>query len=169
MTNTDSKFVFRTNKGAPNYRLITIDLNHPEEKNWTTLLAEDEKNVLEWATCVDQDKLIVCYMEDVKNTVQVRSLANGELLYKLPLDIGSIVGLSGEKKHSELFYKFSSMVTPGVIYHVDMKQAKPTPKVFMETEIAGFKPSDFKVEQVFYKSKDGTKVNVLLRHCGAQV
>lgn len=74
MTNTGSKVIFRTNKNAPNYRLIVIDLEHPEEENWETLLAEDEKDVLEWATCVHEDKLIVCYMQDVKNVLQVQFL-----------------------------------------------------------------------------------------------
>ncbi len=101
-------------------------------------------------------------MEDVKNTLECRSLSDGELLYKFPLDIGSIVGLSGKKTHSELFYKFSSMITPGIIYHVDMKEKKPTPKLFMETEIAGFRSSDYKVEQVFYESQDSTRVPMFI-------
>ncbi len=63
MTNTGSKVVFRTNKNAPNYRLIVIDLEHPQESNWSVLVEEHERNVLEWATCVNDDKLIVCYME----------------------------------------------------------------------------------------------------------
>ena len=63
MTNTGSKFVFRTNKDAPNYRLLLIDFDKPEEKEWSTLVAEHEKNVLEWATVVDNDKLVLCYMQ----------------------------------------------------------------------------------------------------------
>ena len=76
-------------------------------------------------------------MEDVKNVLECRNLATGDLQYKFPLDIGSIVGLSGKKKHSELFYKFSSRITPGIIYYVDMKEAKPTPKVMQSLRSLG--------------------------------
>lgn len=66
VTNNGSKFIFRTNRNAPNYRLISVDLNDPAEKKWTTLLAEDEKDVLESVQCVDENKLIIVYMRDVK-------------------------------------------------------------------------------------------------------
>lgn len=66
ITNNGSKVIFRTNKNAPNYRLISVDLENPAEEHWTTLLAEDEKDVLDWAHCVDKNKLIVGYLHDVK-------------------------------------------------------------------------------------------------------
>jgi prolyl oligopeptidase len=182
VTNAGSKCIFRTNKAAPNYCLLSIDLAKPEAENWNVLLKEDEANVLEWATCVNEDKLVVCHMEDVKNTLKVFDLTTGGYLYDFPLEIGSIVGLSGKKTHSELFYKFSSMIMPGIIYHVDMTESKPVPKVsqfgakckiacflipfnfqmFMETEISGFDQSEYKVEQVFYPSKDGTKIPMFI-------
>ena len=65
----------------------------------------------------------------MKNVLVVHDLATGNFLYEFPLDIGSVVGFSGKKKHRELFYKFSSMIKPGVIYHVDMTKSKPTPEV----------------------------------------
>lgn len=58
--------IFRTNKNAPNYRLISVDLEKPAEENWTTLLAEHEKDVLDWAHCVDKNKLVIGYLHDVK-------------------------------------------------------------------------------------------------------
>ena len=68
-------------------------------------------------------------MEDVKNVLKVYDLDSGTTLFDLPLDIGSVVGMSGEKDQHEVFYKFSSMITPGMIYYVDMSQSLPTPKV----------------------------------------
>ena len=67
-------------------------------------------------------------MQDVKNTLKICDLATGKHLHDLPLDIGSVIGLSGKKKYSELFYKFSSMISPGTIYHVDLadQSIKPT-------------------------------------------
>ena len=162
ITNTGSKFVFQTNKDAQNYRLVVIDLENPAESNWSVLLPEHESNVLEWATCVHGDKLVVCYMEDVKNTLHIHDLATGERNFTFPLDIGSVISFSGKKTQSELFYKFSSMITPGIIYHVDMTEKTLTPKVFKETEIEGFDSGKYKVEQVFYPSKDGTKIPMFI-------
>lgn len=164
ITNTGSKFVIRTNKNAPRYKLICIDLDNPEEKNWSTLIPEHETNILEWAICVDHDKLVVCYMEDVKNILKVHDLNTGKVLYEFPLGVGSIVGVSGKKKHSELFYKFSSMITPGIIYLADMSANTPTPKVFIKTEIEGLDESKCEVKQVFYPSKDGTKIPMFIAH-----
>ncbi|XP_059086874.1 prolyl endopeptidase-like [Tigriopus californicus] len=164
VTNTGSKFVFRSNKNAPRYQLICIDLEHPEEKNWSILIPEHESNILEWATCVDQDKLVVCYMEDVKSILKTHDLNSGAVLHEFPLGVGSIVGVSGEKKHSELFYKFSSMITPGIIYFVDMSTKNPVPKVFIKTEIEGLDESKCEVKQVFYPSKDGTKIPMFIAH-----
>ena len=94
-----------------------------------TLIPEHNKNVLEWATCVNEDKLIICYMEDVKNVMNVYDLHSGKLLYNIPLDIGSVVGLSGKKDQHEVFYKFSSMITPGITYYLDMSLSPATPQV----------------------------------------
>ena len=113
ITNTDSKVVFRTNKNAPNYRLIAIDLNNPKEENWATLIAEHSKDVLDWASCVNDDKLILGYLHDVKSVLQVHSLADGKLIRDFPLEIGQIVAFSGHKKQSEIFYQFVSFLTPG--------------------------------------------------------
>ncbi|XP_031573164.1 prolyl endopeptidase-like [Actinia tenebrosa] len=81
-----------------------------------------------------------------------------------PLDIGSIVGYSGRKRDSEIFYKFESFLTPGVIYHCDLSEKELTPKVFRETKVNGFDPSLYETNQVFYNSKDGTQIPMFIVH-----
>ncbi|CAG0897700.1 unnamed protein product [Darwinula stevensoni] len=66
VTNTGSRCVFRTNKDSPNYRLIIIDMEAPEEAKWETLVAGHEVDVLDWAAPIHHDKLVLCYMQDVK-------------------------------------------------------------------------------------------------------
>jgi len=66
VTNEGPVCIFRTNKDAPNYRLIKIDFTNPSPENWTTLIPEHEKDVLSWASAVKDEKLVVCYICDVK-------------------------------------------------------------------------------------------------------
>ena len=66
-----------------------------------------------------------------------------------------MTGFSGDIRHKEMFYKFSSQITPGTIYHVDLTAAQPEVKTLIQTKVAGFDSSQFKVEQVFFPSKDG--------------
>lgn len=162
VTNQGSKAIFHTNKDAENFRLITIDLMAPAEANWTDLVPEGE-DVLEWATGVAGDRLVTCYMHHVKNTLQLRDLSTGQELHQFQLDIGSVTGFSGDIRHKEMFFKFSSQITPGTIYHVDMASgSQPEVTVHLETKVLGFEKSDFKVEQVFYPSKDGTKIPMFI-------
>lgn len=171
ITNMGSKFVLQTNANAPNYHLVTFDLeaDRPQDylertEPWPmkTLVPEHEKNVLEWAACVHHDKLVLCYMKDVKNVLDVHSLHDGSLLYNVALDVGSIVGYSGKEKHSELFFAFSSMITPSIIYRLDLQRTNPQPEVFKKTEMKGFDSSKYKLDQVFYESKDGTRVPMFI-------
>ena len=64
--NSGEEFTFITNLHAPRYKLIRIHLSRPAQSEWTTLVAEHARDVLEWATVVDTDKLVLCYLSDVK-------------------------------------------------------------------------------------------------------
>lgn len=67
----------------------------------------------EWVACVRSNFLVLCYLHDVKNTLQLHDLATGALLKTFPLEVGSIVGYSGQKKDTEIFYQFTSFLSPG--------------------------------------------------------
>lgn len=161
MTNIGTKAIFRTNKNAPNFRLIAIDLLDYKEDKWTELLPEHPDNVLDWAAAVDEDKFVACYIQDVKNILQLHSLTTGKILRTFPLDVGTVVGFSGHKKYSEIFYKFTSFLTPGIIYMMDLKKDEE-PKVYRETTVKDFDPSLYKTLQVFYSSKDGTQIPMFI-------
>ncbi|KAK6168033.1 hypothetical protein SNE40_021939 [Patella caerulea] len=164
ITNVGSVFTFKTNLKAPRYKLINIDLNKPEMENWVTLVEEDEKSVLEWVGCVNKNKLVLCYLEDVKNKLYVYDLSTGARKAELPLDVGTVVGYSGRTKDTEIFYQFMSFLTPGVIYRCDMTSDVYTPTVFREIEVKNFDVSGFETKQVFYPSKDGTKIPMFIIH-----
>ncbi|XP_054722190.1 prolyl endopeptidase-like [Uloborus diversus] len=163
VTNTGSIFTVHTDRNAPLYRLVNIDIENPEEENWVDLVPESKANVLEWALCVNEDKLLLCYIEDVKNVLGLYSLNTGDLLKHFPLELGTIAGVSGKRSQSEIFYKFVSFLTPGITYFCDL-QCSMNPEVFKKTEVPGFDASQFQTTQVFYSSKDGTKIPMYIVH-----
>lgn len=164
ITNEGTVFTFKTNLKSPNYKLINIDFSNYEMEKWTTLVAEHEKNVLEWTACVHGNRLVLCYIADVKNQVYIHDLPSGNQLSQLPLEVGTIVGYSGKKKDSEIFYQFMSFLTPGIVYRCDMSNDSFQPKVFREIKVKDFDFGKFTTEQVFYPSKDGTKIPMFIVH-----
>lgn len=156
--------MFRTNKNAPNYRLIVIDFDKPEESNWKTLIAEHSTDVLDWSYCVNEDKLILGYIHDVKSKLEVHSLSDGSFLRDFPLDIGSIISFHGRKTTSEIFFTFGSFLTPGKVFYYDFAK-KQDPVVVRESKVnlENFNTENYEISQVFYKSKrDSAKIPMFI-------
>ncbi|XP_031639763.1 prolyl endopeptidase-like [Contarinia nasturtii] len=164
VANMGSKVVFRTNKKAPNYRLVVIDFDNYAEENWTTLIEEDSKDVLRWAHCVDNDKIVISYLHDVKSILQVNSLKTGKLIRMFPLEIGTVIGFEGNHKSSEIFYQLVSFLTHGIIYRYDFATPHTEPTILSEIKlnVPDFDRNNYKVEQVFYPSLDGTKIPMFI-------
>jgi len=164
ITNDGEDFVFLTNKDSPNWKLIVINLKKPKQEEWRDLVPHHPERVLEWVQPIHGDKMLCVVMDNVKNVLELRSLTSGDLLKTIDLEYGSIVGLSGERKQSELFYKFQSKLEPAVIYHLDLNSTPYEPKVFRRITPKNLDPAKYEVRQVWYSSKDGTRVPMTVMH-----
>ncbi|KAG0457008.1 hypothetical protein HPP92_022165 [Vanilla planifolia] len=160
VANDDNEFTFLTNKEASRYKLVRVHLNKPDV--WTDVIPEGEKDVLESVYAVNGNQLLVCYLSDVKYILQIRDLKSGQFLHHVPIDIGSVSWITGKRKDVEIFIGFTSFLTPGIIYKCNLSSEVPEMKIFREVSVPGFKRDDFKVEQVFTSSKDGTNVPMFI-------
>ncbi|KAK2660831.1 hypothetical protein Ddye_007364 [Dipteronia dyeriana] len=160
IANDDTVFTFLTNKDAPKYKLVRVDLKEPS--SWSDVVPEAEKDVLESARAVNVNQMIVSYLSDVKYVVQIRDLKTGSVLHQLPIDIGSVNGITARREDSTFFIGFTSFLTPGIIYQCNLESGVPEMKVFREISVPGFDRSEFHVDQVFFPSKDGTKIPMFI-------
>ncbi|KAJ4835002.1 hypothetical protein Tsubulata_922882 [Turnera subulata] len=160
IANDDTVFTFLTNKDAPRYKIVRVDLKEPG--TWRDIVAESEKDVLESTSAVNGDQMIVNYLSDVKYVVQIRDLKSGSLLHQLPIGIGSVTGISARRKDTTVFFKFTSFLTPGIIYKCNLETKVPEMKIFREITVAGFDQSEFHVDQIFFPSKDGTRIPMFI-------
>lgn len=164
ITNEGSLFTFKTNLNAPRYKLITIDFNNPQPDNWKVLVDEHAKDVLEWSSCVNNNILVMCYLHDVKSKLYLHQLGSGQRIKEFDLDVGTIGGYSGRKEQTQMFFSFTSFLTPGTIFLCDFTVEPVVHKVFRTIKVDGFDPSLFETQQMFYKSKDGTEIPMFLIH-----
>ncbi|KAM7252825.1 hypothetical protein ACFE04_025443 [Oxalis oulophora] len=160
VANDGTLFTFLTNKNAPKYKLVRVDLNHPN--TWNDVIPESERDVLESANAVNGKQMIVSYLSDVKYVLQIRDLESGSLLHQLPIDIGSVDEISARRKDSTVFIHFTSFLTPAIIYQCNLQSEVPEMKIFREISVPGFDRSEFHVDQVFVPSKDGTKIPMFI-------
>lgn len=143
---------------APKYRIMIADVNSPQIKNWKELVPESEF-VLSGADMM-AGKLLLTYDKDVSNHAFVYSLA-GKQEYEIELPTLGTVGFSGTKDDKEIFYYFTSFTFPGSIYKYDID--KNISDLYMSPKVQ-FNPADFETEQIFYPSKDGTKIPMFLTY-----
>jgi prolyl oligopeptidase len=156
--NVDDKFLVRTNKNAPNGRVVLVDPKNSDEKNWQDVLPERAEPLQGSGTA--GGKLFASWRKDVATRAYVFSLT-GKLENEVVLPgIGTAGGFGGLNDDKYVFYGFTSFNFPPTIYKYDIATQKST--VFRTVDIPGFKPENYETKQVFYNSKDGTRVPMFL-------
>jgi prolyl oligopeptidase len=158
LDNDGSKLYLVTNLDAPNQRVVTVDASNPTPENWENFIPETE-NVLSVSTGAGY--IFAEYMVDA--VAQVKQYAyNGDMVREVQLPgVGSIGGFSGKKEADELYYTFTNYSTPSTIYKFDPDQGGS--EVYAESG-ADFDSANYESKQVFYTSKDGTEVPMIITY-----
>jgi prolyl oligopeptidase len=159
--NDGERFYVQTDKAAPRRRLVAIDLARPEESEWTTVVPQNAGRDVLSSTTMVADRFVTEWMTDAHEVLKVFG-KDGTFDREIALPaIGAVDGFTGKRKDQEGFYSFSSFAYPGTIYRYDFSTSRST--VFRKPRVA-FSPDSFETVQVFYASKDGTKVPMFLTY-----
>ncbi|MEG0038316.1 MAG: prolyl oligopeptidase family serine peptidase [Bacteroides sp.] len=152
------KMYLYTNYGAPKGRVMVADVNKPLLTDWKELVPEAEAVLSD--TKVIGNKLFLTYDKDASNHAYVYDL-DGKMIQEIKLPSLGSVGFSGDKDDKECFFGFTSFTTPGATYKYDMD--KNSYELYRAPNVK-FNADDFVTEQVFFASKDGTKVPMFLTY-----
>ena len=155
----DGKIYIVTNLNAPNQKLVAVDEASVANKNaWTDVIAETE-NVLDLSKAGGY--FFAHYMKDAVSVVQQYDY-NGTKVRDIELPgLGTAGGFGDKKDATELYYSFTNYITPGTIYKMDI--ASGASDVYQQPKVK-FNPEDYESKQVFYTSKDGTKVPMMITY-----
>ncbi len=157
--NHGGTFWLKTDYKAARGRVISIDSRRPSKKSWKSVIAES-KDTLTTVGLVG-DRFFADYLADASTRIRIFGLdgkAQGEV--KLP-GIGSASGFGGRREHRETFYHYTSFNSPGAVYRYDIDKGESSRFKVAKVD---FNPADYVTEQVFYTSKDGTKVPMFLAY-----
>lgn len=157
--NIGDKLLIMTNYEAPMQKLVLSEYNNSDPDKWEVIVPEKEQ-VLQGSSLVG-DQLFVQYLEDAQSKAYFYSL-DGELLHELELPtMGTLSGFNGEKGETTAYYGFTSFTFPSSVYQYDIATQKST---VMQTSEVDFNPELYQTEQVFFSSKDGTRVPMFIIH-----
>jgi prolyl oligopeptidase len=152
-------FYFKTDVDAPKKRLIGIDIRQPASAHWREIIPEAD-TVLESVGMVG-NMFVAEYLKDAQTQIKLFS-PGGEFIEEVELPgMGTAGGFSGKRSDTETFYSFSSFATPTTIYRYDLLRRNS--EVFRKPEVK-FDPADYETKQIFFNSKDGTRIPMFISH-----
>lgn len=139
------------------------------------MIKEHSKDVLDSIQVVRNNILVCHYLSDVVSRIELRKLSDGSLIKNISIPVGTVSAITAKRKHDELFFLFTSFLVPSSSYHLkftattddngDISQDEP--KCFRESVPKNFDPTKFVTKQIFYESKDGTRVPMFIVHKNA--
>ncbi len=157
------KLYITCNEDAPHYRVFVADATNPKRENWKELIPQTD-DVLQNAA-VTGGKLLAQYQHNATSQLKLFAL-DGKKLADIPLPaIGDVFGTSGKYDRDEIFFGFQSFTVPPSIYRVDLtnvKGADVKSALWAKVDAPSIDPSAYEVQQVWYSSKDGTKVPMFI-------
>lgn len=152
-------FIVYTDEAAPNKQLISVDLNKPEAKNWITLIPEDKNALLEGVTMY-KNKVVAKYLQNATNKLYFIEDNGKKTEIELP-GTGNVEIFGGKSSDKLFAYTYTSFNYPNTIFTCNLESEKST--LFLKPELK-FNPEDYESKQVWYKSKDGTKISMFIVH-----
>lgn len=157
ITNDGDKLLINTDLNAPNKQVVLVDPKNSDPKNWQKIIPES-KLALEGASS-GGGFLWASYLKDASTNIVQFDLSGNKIKdVKLP-DIGTVGGFGGYKDDIEFFYSFTNFIMPGISYRYDIKQGEST---LYKKSALKFNTDNYETKQVFYPSKDGTKVPMFM-------
>jgi prolyl oligopeptidase len=153
-------FWLQTDLGAPRGRVIAVDLRDPAREKWRELIPQGAET-LQGVACLN-DTFVALYLKDAHSQVRQFDLTGRPLREVALPGLGSADGFTGRRKDRETFFSFSSFTAPGTIYRYDLETGQAT--IFRHPAIKGFDPGQYETKQVFFPSKDGTRVPMFLTY-----
>src|SRR2546426_10071932 len=152
-------FYFVTDLDAPRKRVVAIDTRHPERARWREVIPQGE-DVIELVSII-HDSFVASYLHDAHSRVRLFRLDGRCVKGVERPTLGSITQITGERKEDEMFFGFTSFLYPTTIFRYDF--ATGDTSVFKAPSI-DFDPTKYETRQVFYTSKDGTRVPMFITH-----
>jgi prolyl oligopeptidase len=157
--NDGTTFWFKTDLNAPRSRVIAIDVTQPQRGNWKELVPQTADTLQ--GVGVLNNQFVASYLHDAHTVVKVFGLDGSPVREVALPGLGTASGFGGKRAQTESFYSFTSFTTPGTIYRYDATTGAST--VFRQPKV-DFDSAAYETEQVFYTSKDGTRVPMFLVH-----
>jgi prolyl oligopeptidase len=159
----DDRLYLVSNEGAPRYRVFAVDLRKPARENWTEVIAEGP-DTLESVAYVG-GRLVAHYLRDASSRLRIYD-GKGKFWREVALPgLGTAAGLSGQPRGRELFFSFVTHLTPTIIFRYDLDKRVPEAASAVWQRLPGpLDPSEFEVNQVRYRSRDGTMIPMFLVH-----